>query len=116
MTITRVDSNKRTSQAVIDGDTIYLAGQVATNAKGVSVGGQTSQALATIDALLARCGSGKSKILRVTVYLADRADFDEMNAAWSAWVDADNPPARATIQATLLDPDWKIEIVATAKR
>jgi len=116
MHIERFEKNGRTSQAVVDGDTIYLSGQVAANAEGEGARSQTAQALAAIDALLAQCGSSRSNVLRAIVYLADRSDFDEMNAAWTDWVDGDNPPARATIQATLLDPDWKVEIVATARR
>lgn len=116
MAIQRLGSNQRTSQAVIDGDTIYLAGQVVENAGGAPIGVQTTEVLAKIDDLLQRCGSTRSKILRATVYLADRRDFDGMNAAWSAWVDKDNPPARATVQVELLDPSWKVEIVVTARR
>ncbi|KQZ26602.1 hypothetical protein ASD50_04170 [Mesorhizobium sp. Root552] len=115
MQITRHGSNRRTSQAVIDGHTIYLAGQIANNVKGTSIEVQTKEALANIDELLASCGSNKSKILRISVYLADRADFEGMNAAWSAWVDGENPPARATVQAALLDPDWRVEMVVTAR-
>jgi enamine deaminase RidA (YjgF/YER057c/UK114 family) len=115
MSITRYGSNRRTSQAVVDGNTIYLAGQIANNVKGTSIEVQTTEALANIELLLTDCGSNKSKILRITVYLADRADFDGMNAAWTEWVDGDNPPARATTQAVLLDPDWRIEMVATAR-
>jgi enamine deaminase RidA (YjgF/YER057c/UK114 family) len=116
MTITRLDSNGRTSQAIIDGKTIYLSGQVATNAKDVPIDAQTAEVLSIIDQLLMRCGSDKSKIVRATIYLADRGDFNGMNAAWSAWVDGNNPPARCTVQAVLLDPDWKVEIVAIATR
>lgn len=116
MHIERFEKNGRTSQAIVDGGTIYLAGQVAANAKGHGARSQTTQALTAIDALLAQCGSNRSNVLRATVYLSDRSDFDEMNAAWTDWIDNDNPPARATIQATLLDPDWKVEIVVTARR
>ena len=115
MNIMRHGSNRKTSQAVVDGNTIYLAGQIANTVKGTSIEAQTSEALANIESLLADCGSNKSKILRITVYLADRADFDGMNKAWTAWIEFDNRPARATVQAELLDPDWKIEMVATAR-
>lgn len=116
MTMTRIDSNGCTSQAVIDGNTIYLAGQVATHAKGQPIGPQTKEILTTIDSLLARCGSNKSKLLRAVVYLANRADFEGMNTVWGTWIDAEHPPVRSTVQATLLDKDWLLEIVITASR
>lgn len=114
--VTRLDSNGKTSQAAISGDLIFLAGQVAEKAEGADIGAQTRQALAAIEALLERCGSNKSNILHATVYLADRAEFEAMNAAWASWVDSGNPPTRATVQATLLDPKWKVEIAVVARR
>lgn len=114
--VTRLDSNGRTSQAVISGELIYLAGQVAENAEGADVAAQTRQALAAIEALLERCGSNKSNMLHATVYLADRSEFEAMNAAWAGWVDSANPPTRATVQAALLDPKWKVEIAVVARR
>ena len=86
MTITRLHAGPRMSQAVIHGSTIYLAGQVADQAKGKSVGDQTKEILATIDRLLAEAGSDKTRILSTTIYLADIGTFAEMNAVWDAWV------------------------------
>ncbi len=86
MTIARLHAGPRMSQAVIHGSTIYLAGQVADQAKGKSVSDQTKEILATIDRLLAEAGSDKTKILSATIYLADIATFAEMNAVWDAWV------------------------------
>lgn len=113
---TRLDSNGRTSQAVISGDLIHLAGQVADNPENEDIVSQTRQALSAIEALLERCGSDRSNILHATVYLANRDEFSGMNLAWADWVDSDNPPTRVTIQATLLDPRWKIEIAVVAKK
>jgi len=67
-----------------------------------------------VDALLARAGSDKSRILMAQIYLADLVDFDGMNAVWDAWVSAGNAPPRATVQAALAKPGWKIEVVVTA--
>ena len=75
MTITRLHAGPRMSQAVIHGSTIYLAGQVADQAKGKSVGDQTKEILATIDRLLGEAGSDKTKILSTTIYLADIGDI-----------------------------------------
>lgn len=112
--ITRIQPERRMSQAVIHGDTIYLAGQVGE--PGDDVVAQTRTALAEVDALLAQCGSDKSKILSAQVWLADIADFAAMNSVWDAWVDAANPPARATCEAKLATPDYRVEVLVVAAR
>ena len=114
MSIERIGSGPRMSQAVIHGDTVYLAGQVG--APGESVTGQTKAVLASIEALLAQTGSDKSKILSATIWLADMADFAEMNAVWDVWVDGKDAPARATGEAKLATPDYKVEIIVVAAR
>lgn len=114
MTIRRIESGPRMSQAVIHGDTVYLAGQVG--APGKSVTEQTRAVLAQIEALLVEAGSDKSRLLSATIWLADMADFAEMNAVWDAWVDGKDAPARATGEARLATPDYKVEIIAIAAR
>ena len=114
MTITRLHAGPRMSQAVIHGSTIYLAGQVADQAKGKSVGDQTKEILATIDRLLAEAGSDKTKILSTTIYLADIGTFAEMNAVWDKWVVPGHMPARATVEAKLASSRFKVEIAAIA--
>jgi enamine deaminase RidA (YjgF/YER057c/UK114 family) len=114
MSIERIGSGPRMSQAVIHGDTVYLAGQVG--APGESVTAQTRAVLASIEALLAQTGSDKSKILSATIWLADMADFAEMNAVWDVWVDGKDAPARATGEAKLATPDYKVEIIVVAAR
>ena len=112
MSITRIDPGPRMSEAVIHGNTIYLAGQVGTPDTPVTQ--QTQEVLAAIDAVLARCGSSKSKILSATVWLADIADFAAMNAVWDAWVAPGAAPARATMEAKLAAPIYKVEIACVA--
>ena len=112
MGITRYQVGPRLSQAVVHGDTVYLAGQVSADAPTVK--GQTEQILKKIDGLLAGAGSGKSKLLSATIYLANVASYDEMNAAWDAWVDPANTPARATVEARLAAPRYLVEIAAVA--
>jgi enamine deaminase RidA (YjgF/YER057c/UK114 family) len=114
MTITRIDAGPRMSQAVVHGDTVYLAGQVG--APGESVTAQTRAVVAQIEDLLARTGSDKSKILSATIWLADMADFAEMNTVWDAWIDGKDAPARATGEAKLATPEYKVEIIITAAR
>ena len=112
MAIERIESSPRMSQAVIHGNTVYLAGQVG--APGKSVTEQTKAVLASIERLLAAAGSDKSKILSATIWLADMADFGEMNAVWDVWVGGKDAPARATGEAKLATPDYKVEIIVIA--
>ncbi|MDL2408374.1 RidA family protein [Rhizobium calliandrae] len=111
MSIKRIDVGARMSGAVIHGNTVYLAGQVG---EGESVTDQCKSALAEVDRLLAAAGSNKSKILQTLIYLSDISYFGEMNAAWEAWVDPANTPARATSEAKLAAPKYKVEFIVTA--
>jgi enamine deaminase RidA (YjgF/YER057c/UK114 family) len=116
MTIQRFETGPRMSQVVIHGDTIYLAGVVATKAGGESVTRQTQEVLSIIDSHLAKAGSDKSKLLTATIYLTDMKTFPEMNAVWDGWVSAGNTPARATVEARLASPQYNVEIMVTAAR
>lgn len=120
MTIKRFDCGPRMSEMVVHNGTVYLCGQIADFEAmgGVThdVTAQTRDVLRQIDALLAEAGTSKSNILTATVYLADIATFPQMNAAWDAWVDKANPPARATVEARLADPSILVEIVVIAGR
>lgn len=113
MEIRRLQPGKRMSQAVVYNNTVYLAGQVAEDTKQ-DVAGQTRQVLASIDALLKEAGSDKTKILTATIVLADMASFAEMNSVWDSWVATGNTPARATIEAKLAAPQYRVEIIVTA--
>lgn len=103
----------RFSEAAVHNGVVYLAGQVAED-ETQDIRGQTAQVLATVDRLLAECGTDKTRLLMVQIYLADITDLDGMNAVWDRWVAQDHTPPRATIQARLARPDWRIEVVATA--
>jgi len=111
--IQRFEVGPRMSEMAVHNGTVYLAGQVAGDASQ-DIRGQTRQVLAAIDVLLARAGSDKAKILRAQIFLADLADFAAMNAVWEAWVVPGQTPPRATVQAALAKPQWKIEVVVTA--
>jgi enamine deaminase RidA (YjgF/YER057c/UK114 family) len=103
------------SQVVEHGDMVYLCGLVADD-RSADVKGQTVQILNKIDALLAESGTSKSNILTANVYLSDVRTKEEMNSAWKAWIDPENPPARAMVQATLGTPDILVEIMVTAAK
>ena len=115
MSIKRHQVGPRMSQAVEHGNTVYLAGQVAADAKA-GVVGQTEQILQQIEKLLAAAGSDKSKLLSATIYLADMATFAEMNSVWDRWVDKQNAPARATVEAKLAAPQYRVEIAVIAAK
>ena len=110
MTIERIDIGPRMSQAVIHGNTVYLAGQVASDASGKSVTEQTKNILDRIDALLVKAGTDKTKILTTTIWLADMSTFAEMNAVWESWIPAGHTPARATVESKLAAPGYTVEI------
>jgi enamine deaminase RidA (YjgF/YER057c/UK114 family) len=112
-TIQRFHTGPRLSEATVHNGTAYLAGQVASDAKQ-DITGQTRQVLAEIDKLLAEVGSDKSRILMAQIFIADLADFAGMNAVWDAWVAPGQAPSRATVEATLAKPGWRVEIVVTA--
>jgi enamine deaminase RidA (YjgF/YER057c/UK114 family) len=113
--IQRINPGKRLSDAVVHGSTIYLAGQVASD-PGVDIRAQARDILAQIDRLLGGLGSSKNRLLSATIYLADMADFAAMNEVWDAWVPQGDLPARATVQAKLAKPEYRIEIQAIAAR
>lgn len=104
------------SKAVIHGDTVYLAGQVADKKKGASVGEQTAEILSIIDDLLAQAGTDKGKLLSANIWLTDISTFADMNAVWDAWVVQGATPARATVQAQLASAEYKVEIAVIAAR
>ena len=101
MTVRRIEVGPRMTQAVVHGNTVYLAGQVGD---GKSVAEQTRDILATVDRLLKAAGSDKSKLLQAIIWLDDMKDFAEMNSVWDKWVDPQNTPARATGEAKLAAP------------
>lgn len=111
MSIKRIEPGPRMSGAVVHGNTVYLSGQVG---QGATVTEQSKSALAEVDRLLAAAGSDKSKILQTLIYLSDMSTFGEMNAVWESWVDPANTPARATSQAALATPDYKVEFTVVA--
>jgi enamine deaminase RidA (YjgF/YER057c/UK114 family) len=113
MMVQRFDVGARLAEMTVHNGTAYLAGQVAADASQ-DMRGQTQQVLAAIDALLARAGSDKSKILMAQIFITDLAEFGAMNEVWEAWLPKGQAPARATVQAKLARPEWKVEIVVTA--
>ena len=113
MSIKRINVGKRLSEAVIHGDTIYLAGEVPDDTSK-DITGQTAEVLAKIDKLLEQAGSDKTKILSAQIFLPDMKDFAGMNVAWEKWVVPGQTPARATIEARLANPAYKVEIMCIA--
>lgn len=94
--------------------TVYLAGQVPLNNPEAGIAEQTREVLGEIERLLGDAGSDKSRILQCQIFLRDIADIGAMNAVWDSWVVAGQTPPRATVQAALADPRWRIEVLVTA--
>ncbi len=115
MAITRIDPGKRLSGAVVHGETVYLAGQVADKTK-LDIKGQTQEVLGKIDKLLAKAGTKKSNLLSVQIFITDMRNFAAMNEVWDKWVDPNNAPARATIEASLANSELLVEIMAVAAK
>lgn len=111
--VQRFEVGARMSEMAVHNGVCYLAGQVAAGGS-TDIAGQTREVLAAIDALLAQAGTDKTHILRAQIFLADIADFPGLNAVWDSWVVAGHTPPRATVQAALARPEWKVEIVVTA--
>lgn len=109
--IERFETGKRMSKIVKHNGVAYLCGQVGN---GVSVADQTRDCLGRVDALLEKAGSSRENVLQASVWLADMADFAEMNEVWDAWVPEGHAPARACGEAKLARPELKVEIIVTA--
>lgn len=112
--ITRLAPGPRMSQAVVAGNLVFLAGQVALRAPGASVVEQTRDILARTDELLAEAGTDKSKLVSATIWLTDMGTFAEMNSIWDAWVLPGCTPARACVEARLAAPEYTVEIAVIA--
>ena len=109
--IERIHTKQRMSKIVKHGDVVYLCGQVGD---GATVAEQTNDCLGRVDKLLCEAGSSRAHMLQALIWLADMADFDEMNAVWDAWVPEGAAPARASGEAKLADADLRVEIIVTA--
>jgi enamine deaminase RidA (YjgF/YER057c/UK114 family) len=109
--IERQDIGTRMSKIVKHNGTVYLCGQVGS---GDTVTEQTQDCLARVDALLKQAGSSREQILQAIIWVADMADFAEMNAVWDAWVPEGQAPARACGEAKLARPELKVEVIVTA--
>jgi enamine deaminase RidA (YjgF/YER057c/UK114 family) len=116
MTVQRMETGPRMSQIVVHGNTVYLAGVVANEPANKSVAQQTKDILDTIDSYLAKAGTDKNNILSAQIFLADISSFADMNSEWDKWVAKGNTPARATIEANLAAPAYKVEIMVTAAK
>ena len=111
--IMRYKKGSRMSQAVAHSGLVHISGQVAEERKA-GIEDQTADVLSKIDALLKEAGTDRSKLLAVNIFLPSIGDFDAMNGVYDAWIDPENPPARACVEARLADPDLRVEMTAIA--
>ncbi|HYC46964.1 MAG TPA: RidA family protein [Burkholderiales bacterium] len=115
MSIERHQPSGHLSKVVEHNGTVYVAGTTASN-KSAGMKEQTKEVLATIDGLLAKSGTNKSKLLSATVYISDMSQKNAMNEAWLDWIDPKNPPTRACVAVELGSPTTLVEIVVTAAK
>lgn len=113
MTVKRHEPSKILSKCVEGGGLVITAGLVADDASQ-DIKGQTRQILAQIDAFLSAAGTDKSRILYAQIWITDIRLRDAMNEIWLGWVDPQNLPARACVEARLADPRILVEIQVTA--
>jgi 2-iminobutanoate/2-iminopropanoate deaminase len=107
----------RYSQAVRCGEFVFASGQIALDPKtglltGDTLAEQMSQVFQNIGNILKAAGSNMDRVVKIVVYLADIADYDELNRLYGQYV-GDLPPARTTVQA-LLPAQARIEVDVTA--
>lgn len=114
MSIQRHGTTRRYSNSVAYGGTVYLV-EVPTNLDA-DITAQTENMLSSVDNLLTQAGSDRSRMLMATIYLADMADYDAMNAVWDAWVPEGHAPTRACVQAKLANSKYRVELALTAAR
>ena len=113
MNISRQHTNQRMSRIVTHNNTVYLCGQVCSDAtQGITE--QTQTMLAKVDDLLAQANSDKYHLLSATVYVSDMKYFAPMNDVWDAWVPEGHAPARACVQAPMARPELLVEISVIA--
>jgi enamine deaminase RidA (YjgF/YER057c/UK114 family) len=103
----------RLSAAVVHNGIVYVSGQVP-DTPYADVGTQTREILAKIDAILAEAGTDKRRVLNASVWLSDIMTFDDMNKPWEAWVAPGPAPARATVEARIANPRFRVEIALVA--
>ncbi len=109
--IERMETGARMSKIVKHNGVAYLCGQVG---EGATVTEQTRDCLSRVDALLTQAGSSREHMLQAVIWLADMADFAEMNAVWDEWVPEGHAPARACGEAKLARESLRVEIIVTA--
>ena len=72
---------------------------------------QTKHALSCVDQALAKAGSDKSRVLEVTIWLADiERDYQVMNSVYDKWIESIIPPCRACVEAKLYSKDCLVEV------
>ena len=111
--IERINTTPVMSSVTIFNQVVYVSGQVPKNTQ-LDIEGQTREILTTIDQLLAQAKSDTSRLLSAQLFIKNLDDFSKVNAIWIEWLDGLATPARATIQADLVNPACFIEIAVIA--
>lgn len=103
----------RMSRIVIHNNIVYISGQ--TDGTTSDIKNQTANVLKKVDDLLAQANTDKSKLLTASIWLKDiTRDFKDMNDVWNGWIDPNNKPVRATVEANMAREQLLIEVQVTA--
>jgi reactive intermediate/imine deaminase len=108
------------SQATATDDLVFTAGQIPLTPDGdllddADIDVQTEQALENVGAVLEAADASLDDVLKMTVYMEDIGEFDEMNAAYKTFFD-EKPPARSAVGVDQLPKDVAVEIEAVATK
>ncbi|MDH4558448.1 RidA family protein [Pseudomonas sp. BN417] len=115
MTIERFEVARRRSEMVLHDNHLYIGGQVAEDTTG-DIEAQTREVLANIERLLLDVGSNRQRLLSVRILLAHREDYAGLNRVWDEFFPEGHAPTRACTLAELIDPRWRVEMIAVAAR
>lgn len=107
------------SQAIVAGDVVYTAGQIALDPEtGELVDGgveeQTRRVVRNLAAVLEAAGAGLSDVVKTTIFVADMDDFARVNEVYGELL-TEPYPARSTVEAARLPRDARVEIEAVAR-
>ncbi len=112
--ITRIGTeDPRMSRIVIHNNTVFLSGQTAAAEDGIEA--QSRAVLEQTEALLQRAGVTKSNLVTASIWLKDiKRDFKAFNEVWNGWIDPENKPVRATVEAPMARESILVEVQVTA--
>jgi enamine deaminase RidA (YjgF/YER057c/UK114 family) len=111
--IIRTEASPILAKAVEYHGFVFTQGMV-TSDPTLDITGQVKNVLAQIDAVLELHGTDNTRLLQAQIWLKSLSDRAALNEVWQAWLPEGQAPARALVQAELVDPRWLVEIMVTS--